>query len=66
MTTQQAVEVEKVLKTADVARHLSCTPDTVYKLVNAGKLRGLKVGRLLRIPESSLREFIAGNVNPNE
>ncbi|MGO1544380.1 MAG: helix-turn-helix domain-containing protein [Gulosibacter sp.] len=51
---------EKVLKAAEVARHLSCTPETVYRLVNAGQLRAIRVGRLLRIPESSLTAFIAG------
>lgn len=50
---------EPVLKPAEVARHLGCTPETVYALVKSGDLRAVHVGRMLRIPESSLREFIA-------
>lgn len=53
-------ELEKVLKVSQVARHLNCQDDTVYHLIRKGALRSLRVGRLIRIPESSLREFIEG------
>ena len=59
-TPTKAPELERVLKAAEVARHLGCTPDTVYTMIREGKLRAIRVGRLLRVPESSLAEFIAG------
>lgn len=60
ITRPEVRPLEAVLKSADVARHLGCTPETVYNLVKEGKLRAIRVGRLLRIPESALAEFIAG------
>ncbi|MGJ3507956.1 helix-turn-helix domain-containing protein [Enemella sp. A6] len=54
--------VEPVLKVADVAQHLNCDRNTVYRLIEAGDLRAIRVGqKLLRVPESALAEFIAGN-----
>lgn len=57
-TTTEAPE--RVLKARDVADHLGCTPDTVYLLIRKGELRSIRVGRLVRIPESALAEFVRG------
>ncbi|WP_062213901.1 helix-turn-helix domain-containing protein [Demequina oxidasica] len=59
MASDEVLKPEAVLRVRDVALHLGCTSDTVYGLVNAGEMRAIRVGRLLRIPESSLRDFIA-------
>ena len=59
MTTTEVSAVERVLKARAAAEHLGCTPDTIYALVRDGKLRAIRVGRLVRIPESALAEFIS-------
>lgn len=52
-------QAERVLKVLDVAEHLDCDTGTVYRLIDQGKLRAVRVGRLLRVPESALADFIA-------
>ncbi|WP_262774916.1 helix-turn-helix domain-containing protein [Brevibacterium permense] len=56
----EAPTIERVLKVSEVAEHLGCTPTTIYPLIAEGTLRAIRVGRLLRVPESALAEFIAG------
>ena len=51
---------ERVLKIREVANHLGCTDETVYRLVRENRLRSIRVGRLLRVPASALDDFIAG------
>ncbi|MDP3969106.1 MAG: helix-turn-helix domain-containing protein [Nocardioides sp.] len=60
---------EAVLKVREVAHHLNCDEDTVYRLIREGRLPALRLGaqseryplgRVLRVPESALAEFIAG------
>lgn len=52
---------EHVMRVREVAQHLDCDRDTVYRLIRAGQLRSIRVGRLIRVPESALSEFIAGS-----
>lgn len=51
---------EQVLKVREVAHHLDCDEDTVYGLIRSGRLRVIRLGRVFRVPESALRDFIAG------
>lgn len=51
---------EPVLRVREVADHLDCDRDTVYRLIHEGDLRHIRVGRLIRVPESALADFIAG------
>lgn len=51
---------EDVLRVPEVARHLDTTTDMVYRLIRSGELRCVRVGRLIRVPESALAEFISG------
>jgi excisionase family DNA binding protein len=51
-------ELEELLLPAEVARILRVTVRTVERYCSQGKLRGVKVGRLWRIPKSSLEEFL--------
>jgi len=48
-----------LLKTADVARRLSCTQRTVQNLVGRGDLDGIKIGKNLRVKHGSLHRFLA-------
>jgi len=49
---------EQFLSPADIAKQLSISPWTVYTWVYQGKLKGVKVGRLLRIPRSEIDRFV--------
>lgn len=50
---------EKLNRVREVADRLATTDDTVYKLINNGSLRAVKVGRNWRIPDSAVDAFIA-------
>lgn len=59
MTTTTMTAPEPVLRVRAVADHLGCDAGTVYRLIADGKLRSIRVGRLLRVPSSALAAFIA-------
>jgi excisionase family DNA binding protein len=48
----------KLLTASQVAEQLQVTEHTVYEWLRTGKLRGLKVGRLWRVPQASLDAFL--------
>ncbi len=41
----------------EIAERWRCSAVTVYRLLNAGKLEGFRVGRGWRIPEESLSAY---------
>jgi excisionase family DNA binding protein len=40
------------------ATFLACSPGSVRELVASGALRGVRIGRLIKIPASAIREFL--------
>jgi len=52
---------ERVFEVPEVARHLGTSNGTVYGLIQRGSLRSVRVGRLLRVTESALQEFLSGH-----
>lgn len=62
--TTTAHTPEPTYTAAQVAEHFGCDKSGVYKLVREGALRGVRIGRLVRIPASALDEFIAGSTEP--
>jgi excisionase family DNA binding protein len=50
--------IEKFLTTEQVANILQVHPFTILKFLKAGKLRGVKLGRVYRIKESDVQEFL--------
>jgi len=52
--------VEALHRVSGVAEYLDCDDDSVYKLIRDGKLRAIRVGRLIRVPQSALDDFVAG------
>ncbi len=53
-------EKERYLYVVRVAGELKCSKRHVYRLINSGALKAVKIGnRALRIPESSLNAFIS-------
>lgn len=50
--------MQEMLTPEEVARKLKVSRRTIYLWLRQGRLKGVKVGDLWRIPESALREFI--------
>lgn len=50
--------IENFLTTEQVAKILQVHPFTILKFLKAGKLRGVKLGRVYRIKESDVHEFL--------
>ncbi|CCH77139.1 putative excisionase (fragment) [Nostocoides japonicum T1-X7] len=53
---------ERVLTVPEVAEHLRVEKHAVYTLIREGELRSIRVGRLIRVPESALTAFLLGDV----
>lgn len=49
---------DKLLTSEQVAQILQVHPFTVLKYIKAGKLKGFKLGRVWRIRESDMEEFL--------
>lgn len=49
---------ERVLRVHEVAEHLGCDDSVIYRMIQGGDMRAIHVGRLLRVPESAVAEFI--------
>lgn len=56
---------ERVLRVREVADHLDVDQDTVYRLIRENRIRAIRLGRVLRVPQSALADFISG-VEPAE
>lgn len=68
MIPRRPVAVTKWVTVADVARYLGVSKMTVYRLIHAGEIPAIAVGRSYRIRESVLMNFIEGAavVDPSE
>jgi excisionase family DNA binding protein len=63
--TGRAAQVERLLTVAQVADLLGTTERFPRRLISERRIRFVRVGRHVRIPESALCEFIeAGSVEP--
>lgn len=49
---------EKLLTVAEVAARLNCHPHTVRRWIWSKRLKAVKVGDLVRIPENEVDQFI--------
>jgi excisionase family DNA binding protein len=50
--------IERFLTTEQVANILQVHPFTILKFIREGKLKGIKLGRVYRIKESDVHEFL--------
>lgn len=50
--------IEKFLTTEQVADILQVHPFTILKFLKSGRLKGLKLGRVYRIQESDVHDFL--------
>ncbi|MDA8336472.1 MAG: helix-turn-helix domain-containing protein [Peptococcaceae bacterium] len=60
---------EKVFTPKEIADNYKVTTAAVSKWIKEGKLRAIRLGKVWRIPESALAEFIQagqGKENPTE
>jgi excisionase family DNA binding protein len=65
MAAKRAVSIERHLTVAEVAELLGTTERFPRRLIAERRIRFVRVGRHVRIPESAVREFIAaGLVEP--
>jgi excisionase family DNA binding protein len=65
MSMAQGGETERLLSVTEVADLLGTTERFPRRLIAERRIRFVRVGRHVRIPESALREFIAaGTVEP--
>lgn len=51
---------EMVYTVPEVAELLKVNPRTIYKQIDAGKIKYIKLGKVFRIPKKYLDEFILG------
>lgn len=51
---------EPIRNVREVAHYMGCDEGLIYKLINERKLRAIRVGRLLRVPQSAIDDFVAG------
>lgn len=52
------LDEDEYLKVETVARKLNCSVSSVYREVEKGTLRAVRIGRTVRIPRSALLLFI--------
>jgi excisionase family DNA binding protein len=65
MARSRSVQVERLLTVAEVADLLGTTVRFPRRLIAERRIRFVRVGRHVRIPESAVREFItAGTIEP--
>ena len=65
MARSVAAQVERLLTVAEAAELLSTSERFPRRLIAERRIRFVRVGRHVRIPESAVREFIAaGLVEP--
>jgi excisionase family DNA binding protein len=50
--------LDKYLTTEQVAEILQVHPFTILKFIKSGKIKGIKLGRLYRINENDVKEFL--------
>jgi excisionase family DNA binding protein len=65
MAARSRLEVERLLTVAQVAELLGTSERFPRRLIAERRIKFVRVGRHVRVPESALREFIeAGLVEP--
>ena len=42
----------------EAAQMLGCGMNTIYKILNSGKLKAMRIGRVWKIPKRAVQEYI--------
>ncbi|MCA9196036.1 MAG: helix-turn-helix domain-containing protein [Planctomycetales bacterium] len=56
----QEVQVQELLTMKDVAQRFRMSPRTVWTLIQSGQLKSVRIGRLVRVTNEQVTEFING------
>ena len=56
--TTQTDATALVLKVPQVARLLCCDTSTVYRLIESGDLKAVRLGRVIRVTRTAVDEFL--------
>ena len=56
-------EYPDILTTEEVSDLLRAGYNSVYELLNSGKLKGYRNGRVWRIPKESIKKYILDSAN---
>ena len=51
----------ETLTIQQVARRLKVKPDTVRRWIRSGRMPGIKIGHILRVPEAELERYLASS-----
>ena len=57
------VKMQKIYTAKELAKELKLHYNKVYQLVEEGKIKAVRVGRKILIPEESVQEFIKNNLS---
>ncbi len=66
MSIQQDFGQGNLLSPREFAERLSISRWTVYSWISNGRISSVKVGRLVRIPQSEVDRIIRGKAEPKE
>jgi excisionase family DNA binding protein len=61
MTTERQLAQVRFLTVAEVASIMRVSKMTVYRLVHAGDLPAVRVGRSFRVPEDAVHTYLQGS-----
>ena len=61
MTTERELAQVRFLTVAEVASIMRVSKMTVYRLVHAGDLPAVRVGRSFRVPEDAVHTYLQGS-----
>ena len=60
MSTERSLGEVRFLTVAEVATIMRVSKMTVYRMVHAGELPAIRVGRSFRVPEPAVRDYLVG------
>ena len=63
-TTIQKLSKAKFLSPHELAERLSISRWTVYKMIGDGRIQSIKIGRLVRIPDSEVLRIVKQGLRP--
>ncbi len=64
MTIIEKLSTERLLSPHEFAERLSISRWTVYKMMGDGRIQSIKIGRLVRIPESEVLRIVEQGLRP--
>ncbi len=63
-TIEKVGSKERLLSPHELAERLSISRWTVYKMIGDGRIQSIKIGRLVRIPDSELLRIVEEGLRP--